>query len=865
MKHLIIDNVVDRVEAAKSDSDFTYFFSLLLLGEAMCKTTALGLLASLSDDPDRNRYRLEHQVVRADGIGEWSQALEDALIGPASQFLLKDARTEQTELTKNCRQGDWQYESVTELKGALDELKIDSEEVPAKSDMKRWFRLFATLRNKTRGHGATLPSKTRSAATYLDRSIALFYANHSLFKRPWAYLYRNLSGKYRVSPIAGDTQAFDELKRGTHFPLQNGIYVAISGPRLVHLIESDADLQDFYFANGGFSSKTYEGLSYATDNKRDGDATVYHTPPGTLPRSKTEGLGELIQQGNAFSNAPKLATDYVPRLELEADLQKLLLENRRPIVTLVGRGGIGKTSVALRVVMEVCSRARYDVVVWFSARDVDLQLSGPKAVRPHVLSPEDVSAYYAMLVLNDGKRREKNFSARAFFEQQLQKNELGACLYVFDNFETSQNPVELFNWVDTYVREPNKVLITTRLRDFKGDYPVEVHGMTEEESRELIAKTAGYLEITSLITPDYTEKLIAESEGHPYVIKILLGEVAHEGRAGHIPRLVAKRDEILTALFERTYAALTPCAQRAFLTLAAWNSPIPRVALEAVLQRSTHERTEVQDGIDSLLQFSMAQAESATADKQDFISLPLVASIFGKKKLNVSPAKVTIQTDVEILQMLGPTRREDLHFGLQRRVENFLSNIARRVEKGDSFENFAPMVDMICRHYNPGWLILARWYAESNTAVGFDKAKEALRHFLENEPTGELAAGAWRSLAFYCYKTGDVLGEIHAFIERSQISSVPFYDLSNTANRLNQLLREHVLDVDREEKRIFAQRIFDALDCRRHEANSDDYSRMAWLAFHLKHEAKAREYAAAGLKLDPDNYHCQKLAEKLGL
>ena len=723
MKHLIIDRILDRVEAAKSDSDFTYFFSLLLLGEAMCKTTTLGLLASLADDPDRNRYRLEHQVVRADGIGEWSQALEDAVIGPASQFLLIDARTEQTELTKNCRSGDWQYESVTELKNALDELNIDSEEVPVKSDMKRWFRLFATLRNKTRGHGATLPGKTRLAATHLDRSIRCFYENHSLFGRPWAYLYRNLSGKYRVSPITENIQLFDPLKKGSSTPLQNGVYLFVGAPQLVHLIESDPDLQDFYFANGGLNPKTYEGLSYATDDKRDGDATVYHVPPGTLPASETEGLGELIQQGNTFSNVPKLAADYVRRVQLETSLYKLLEEKRRPIITLVGRGGIGKTSLALRVVTDVCDETRYDLVVWFSARDVDLLLSGPKPVRPHVLSPDDISAYYATLVLSDERRGEKKFNARMFFEQQLQNNELGACLYVFDNFETTQNPVDLFNWIDSYVREPNKVLITTRLRDFKGDYPIEVHGMTEDESRVLIENTAAYLEITSLLTLEYTEQLITESEGHPYVIKMLLGEVAHDGRIGHIPRIVASRDEILTALFERTYASLTPCAQRAFLTLAAWNSAIPRIALEAVLQRSTKERAEVQEGINSLLQFSMAQTDVAV-DKQEFVSLPLVASIFGKKKLNVSPAKVAIQADVEMLQMLGPTRRDDLHLGLHRRVENFLSNIARRVDKGESFEHFAPMVEMICRNYNPGWLILARWYAEATPRSALIRRKK---------------------------------------------------------------------------------------------------------------------------------------------
>src|SRR3546814_2695855 len=87
------------------------------------------------------------------------------------------------------------------MKSALDQLQIDAEDFPIKSDMKRWFRLFATLRNKTRAHGATPSEKASKAAVHIANSLELIYGNFQLFKRPWAHLYRNLSGKYRVSPI----------------------------------------------------------------------------------------------------------------------------------------------------------------------------------------------------------------------------------------------------------------------------------------------------------------------------------------------------------------------------------------------------------------------------------------------------------------------------------------------------------------------------------------------------------------------------------------------------------------------------------------------------------------------------------------
>lgn len=862
MEHRAIEQVLQRVENDKSDSDFTYFFSLLLAGEALAKTVILGMISAITDDKDRNRYRLEHSLVRSDGFGDWGRAIEDVLSGPASQYLLTDARTEQAELTKLCREGDWQYASVVALKSALDHFEIDSEDVPIKSDMKRWFRLFATLRNKTRAHGATQMAKAGKAGEHLENSIRLFYQNFPLFKRSWAFLHRNYSGKYRVSSITPECTPFEFLKKDATYTFSNGIYIYFGEPRLVPLLSSNSELQDFFFPNGGFSGKRFELLSYFTDDKIEGDATSYNIPPGTLPPSETEGHGELLPKGNCFSNVPDLIREYIARPKLEEELLKLLLDDRRPIITLVGRGGIGKTSLSLKVIQNLYGMSRYDAVVWLSARDVDLQLSGPKPVRPLVLSTEDISKFYADLVLSPDRTKEKGFNARSYFEKQLQQSDIGPCLFVFDNFETTQNPIEMFNWIDSFIRLPNKALITTRLRDFKGDYPLEVLGMEEAESIALIDQTATHLGVKHLLNSEYKAELILASAGHPYVIKILLGEVANAGRLVNIDRIVATSDEILVALFERTYAALTPCAQRAFMTLADWNSSVPRLALEAVLLRSIEERSEVEKGIESLLQFSMAEIHVSSTDNQENLSLPLVARVFGKKKLNVSPFNAAVKVDVDILQMLGASGRDDANLGLEQRLKRFIGNISRRIEAGESFETYEPILEMICRRYNPGWLLLARWHMESGTRVGLMKAKDELRRFLENKPAGEEVAEAWKMLGEACHRTGDALGEVHAFIERSQISTVPFYDISNTANRLNRLLHDG-LAIDKEEKCLLAQRIVSVLEKRRNEASADDMSRMAWLAFHLDQESKAREYAEAGLRIEPENYHCSNILSRL--
>jgi len=355
--------------------------------------------------------------------------------------------------------------------------------------------------------------------------------------------------------------------------------------------------------------------------------------------------------------------------------------------------------------------------------------------------------------------------------------------------------------------------------------------------------------------------VIQQAEGHPYVIKILLGEVAKEKRAGHIERLVAGRDEILTALFERTYASLSPCAQRIFMTLAAWNSAVPRVALEAVLQKSIGEIVEVERAIDLLLQYSLAERQRSI-DGMDFIALPLVALMFGRKKLNVSPFHATIKADADLLQMLGTVNRGEVHFSLAKRIDYFLGSIARRMEKGEKFEKFAPIVEMIGRHFPPAWLSLARLHMEEETPQGYEKAQVELRRYLEYDSTSTTAVEAWRNLAHCCFKTGDMLGDVHAFVQRSKIASVRFADLTNTARLLNDLIRKQMLEVGVDEKRALGRELLEVMQRRLGEATPDDLAQMAWLALRLRDYEQASAFVRRGLEKEKDNPYLLKLASE---
>ena len=246
---------------------------------------------------------------------------------------------------------------------------------------------------------------------------------------------------------------------------------------------------------------------------------------------------------------------------------------------------------------------------------------------------EDIAKAFVHLI-DPSERQQKGFSAGKFFQEALNGSQLGPLLVVIDNYETIRGPGEVFVWLENSVRNPNKILITTRERDFKADFPVDVGGMTEDEANELLTATAGTLGIAGLISPRYRQEIYQEADGHPYVVmKILLGEVAKAGRLVKVARIAASQERILDALFERTYAGLSPVAKRVFLTLCNWTSTLPKVAIEAVMLRPGQERLDVDGGLEELRKSSFIDVRASQTDGEVFVTVPLMAAIFEEPKV----------------------------------------------------------------------------------------------------------------------------------------------------------------------------------------------------------------------------------------
>jgi hypothetical protein len=857
--------IAERIAISKDNGDTDYFLDLLYSGEQLTKLVTAGLLACIADDSDRHRYTQQYRLVRADGIGEWSKVIDELLIGPTSQFFNPVANNLQNELTTRYGRGNWQYDSVELLYRCLKKIEPGFEPLSTKLSGRAWFNYFATIRNKTRGHGAPTTSVTSSLCEELNKSIDLFIQNYSLFSSTeWAYLHRNLSGKYKVSDISTTASRFHYLKTDRNVKFENGTYMYLNKPTAVDFVLTDADLRDFYFPNGGFNQKRYEVLSYVTGSKDYADASAYLIPPGELPASETEGLGKLELVDRVFTNLPTVQQIYIKRRELEDELKKILINDRHPVVTLTGRGGIGKTTLAISVLKQLCSETRFTSIIWFSARDIDLLPEGAKPVKPHVLGEEDISKELAKLIEPLGFQ-EKSFRPRLFMESELTKSSIGPTLYIFDNFETVKSPIDLYQWLDTYIRVPNKVLITSRFREFKGDYPIEVGGMNYQEFSELVDRCADSLEIQDLVqSQEYREELYTESDGHPYVVKVILGEVAMEKATRKVKRVIAGNEDILTPLFERSFNGLTPASKRVLLTLCNWRSTIPQIALEAVLLREQNEAMDVKKAVEELHRSSLIEIAKSNKDEMLFLTVPYSASVFGKRKLQVSPMKTAIEADTKLLHIFGVGLSSEIHLGVEPRIIKFFRDIAKRVSLGlDKIENYTHILEFLCRSYPECWLTLSSLYEEENK---IRLAVAAQQHYLEHTQDVYQQSKGWNKLSQLYALSGDWNGQVHALIEVCELPITSLETVVACVTKILKILQSHKLTSEAEMEILIKKLIFifkSKLELASTEAKGSDYSALAWLYLHLNNKKDAKDAILKGLHADPNNYHCLKLKSTL--
>jgi len=853
--------VLNRVDLSGDDSADT-FLAASYVAEAAIKTIAIALRAGLRCASPENAYALAFRLLHSDGLGSWHDAISQIASQSLAAYLPRDFHTTLEWLTKRRPEDD---DGVLPAIRLADKVLTLCEAEPRPEDRRRSVRqLLARLvaiRNKTKAHGAHGPDFFESACRPYREAVLALVRDCPLFQAEWMFLSTRV-GKSRIrgTRLSGLKTKYmrDSETEGLSLA-QPGIYVRIrEDGRLVFvgdLIRTTLECREFFIPNGSCEQNgTAEFIDYATGHRTRIDISEYQTPPAPLPQSETAGLPTLEIQSDLFGNLPAPPPNYVQRRTLQEQLAARLRDRNHHIITLHGRGGIGKTSLALRVAHDLAAEAPtpFDSILWFSGRDVDLRLSGPSSVRKDVWDLKSICTAFGRLLQTD--ETEEALAKRLHEPADVSGK---GTLFVFDNFETLDASNQVYVFLDTHACIPNKVLITSRERAFKADYPIEVRGMDHDEAAELCRRTARELSIEGLVTDNVISSVYDATDGHPYVMRVILGEMAKEGRFVAPKSLIPQRQDIVHAVFERSFNKLSPEGRWVFSLVANWHSAVPELAL---LMVCVPRELDAESGIDECRRLSLIIQEEY-ADGSFCYWAPELARLFGRRKLESDEDRLAIQEDLELLRRCGTTDPRNVSSqspdAAMKRFIEWISKEAKEADRSRAIK-LDGLLSSLAARWPRAWADVARFRAES----GFDRldVARALRNLVEERPFDK---EAWLLRMQYARQWGDDSTAIAALMSAVDADPSDVELVREAAFQLVHFLDVHKLEIPRRTRGVYLAGIRAHMERVANKLDATGLSRLAWLFLLEDNKQVAYEYAVRGAKLDPANEHCKNLIERL--
>jgi len=430
--------------------------------------------------------------------------------------------------------------------------------------------------------------------------------------------------------------------------------------------------------------------------------------------------------------------------------------------------------------------------------------------------------------------------------------------FIFDNFETFSDARQLHKFLDTHTILPNKVLMTSRERAFKADYPIEVRGMELEEAKRLLASIGTELGIEGILSEnDVIESIYRYTDGHPYVMRLVAGEIAKERRYVPPKDLLPRRIDIVSAVFERSFNKLSSHGRWVYLLTANWRTAIAELALVVIC---AEREIDAQAGAEECVRLSLLNAEMAP-DGSYYYWAPELARVFGRKKLDSDPDRLAIQealTGLRRFTVLKPgqvaiTSRSDV-------INRFLALAIEQTSTADAEEisRVDRVLERIAELYPPAWRQVAAFrthFGLAAQAVGY-----ALRRWVEEQP---FEKAAWLRRAEYAKGLGDHGTYISSLVSAVDADSSDTELLREVAFVLCQFIDAHKAEIPRTRRGVYLAGVRGHMEKLANALDATALSRLAWLFLLEDNREKALHYAQLGLEKEAGNDHCRRIVKRL--
>jgi tetratricopeptide (TPR) repeat protein len=324
---------------------------------------------------------------------------------------------------------------------------------------------------------------------------------------------------------------------------------------------------------------------------------------------------DYLETNGIINNLPTPDYEYeggfVGREDDIREIIKYLQREKFPVVTITGAGGVGKTSLALKVIQEITQRPnaeKFDAIIWLSAKENKLSPFGIEDIEPSLRSYDElldtiINVLGFGVVLNEvnSSIEKKEETVEMLFD--LSKS----ILVIIDNLETVSDE-RILNFI---IEAPQKAkfLITSRKGMGQVERRYELKQLKEKEAIYLFRQLAKDKQITGLTNLDNSviKKYVNKVSNYPLAIKWVIGQVA---RGRDINKVIASIDDasgdISQFCFEQIFGMLSDNSKLILYSLCCFDEPPPASLLRYVVEI---DNKDFDDCIEELILVSLVIPE----------------------------------------------------------------------------------------------------------------------------------------------------------------------------------------------------------------------------------------------------------------
>jgi hypothetical protein len=388
--------------------------------------------------------------------------------------------------------------------------------------------------------------------------------------------------------------------------------------------------------------------------------------------------------------------------------------------------------------------------------------------------------------------------------------------------------------------------------------------MERPEAEELIRREARAHLCEPSIDDRTVHAIVDATGGSPYGMKLAVAQIAHsKGTLQQTIRSSLGREDILDALFDRSYSLLSEGARYIYHLIAAIGKPIPEVILHGLA---------AQRGIDfigasgELLGLSLVQ-HSGSDEGEALLFMPYVTRLHAERGILGFPDEPLIQADAE--EVKGFLQAATSEGVVARFFREAVRRMARDSGSGPLPERLLDLCERCAGEEADRWLVLAvelRPHLPSERIRGFFKRAVEI---------DSLNNAAWRQWSEFEATLGDELQQVYKGIRAIEVGETDIFFCSHIAGRLLDVLRQpRMKDQFPPHRRVALLRaVRQEMEKHRESGilNSEGLGKLGWLYLTEYSPSsdperglvlRAQDCAEEGLRLEAGSDHCLNLYKK---